>query len=142
MFNQGGSVFERKGRYGFLHWLVSNNDRVVISFSTGRRRFRFAGGFSPSDSAKNRARRQPRCASSGRPASATVIEKSHQRSSARSAAHLLQITEIWSEVAVSAAQARTQSSLPRSRSTRLAPACQRPVETWSSIPTVVWPRIP
>src|SRR5580698_7297888 len=103
MFNQGGSVFERKGRYGFLHWLVSNNDRVVISFSTGRRRFRFAGGFSPSDSAKNRARRQPRCASSGRPASATVIEKSHHLSSGRNAAHLLPMIGSCSSFAVSAA---------------------------------------
>src|SRR5207244_1115043 len=112
-------ILEGKRRHGLVHWLVSNNDRVVTSFSTGRRRFRLAGGFSPSDRAKNRARRQPRCLSSGRPASATVIEKSHHRSSARSAAHLLQITAIWSGVAASAAQARTQSSLPRSRSTRL-----------------------
>ena len=74
----------------------------------------------------NRARRQPRWVSSGRPASATVMAKSHQRSSGRSAAHLLQMTGSCSSVAVSAAQASTHSSLPSRRSTRLVPVCQRP----------------
>ena len=44
--------------------MVSNKGRLTRSASTGRRRFRPSGGFSPSDSARNRARRQPRCVSS------------------------------------------------------------------------------
>jgi hypothetical protein len=89
-----------------------NKGRLNRSSSTGRGRLRL---------------------SQGNPASATVIVNSHQRSSGRKAAHLLQITGILSSPAVSAAHARIHSSLPSNRSTRFIPVCQRPVKILAAL---------